>query len=525
MIPDFKSLNRKIAVAVLGVAISFAVVIAAISFMTELSRSRSKTEVMINQLLDTVEYSAAIATYTNNQQIAEDVINGLIRNDIVHKIYIHGDQGLSLKKERNTQAGNGIDIIRKLPSPFDSQQTIGIIVVSSEAYYSLEEAKHSALINAINSIFLIGLTTVLILIVVRNRLAQPLTVVSNTLHAISAGEQNRIVPLSTHGNDELGRLVVDINKLLDVLETKFANEQSLREKVERIEKQLRDMFESSSAGLFQLDQEGRVLSCNPNLAKVLNNYELSDHEVIGKDFAELFFNHPENFRTMLCKAIESGQLEAKDFSLKLRPRQNPLWIHCLLSKIANADGHDRFEGVVFDITPRVVAEQITRHEAEYDALTGLLRRSAAEVKLQSLIAIPLKFPLAVMLLDLDGFKAVNDTHGHNAGDKVLIETAVRLKNSVRSQDILARLGGDEFMIVLNQCETADVEATVAKKIIEAIQQPIMLTAHISVTIGVSIGIASYPIHGADIASLLKAADEAMYDVKRNGKNNFAVKQG
>jgi diguanylate cyclase (GGDEF)-like protein len=89
--------------------------------------------------------------------------------------------------------------------------------------------------------------------------------------------------------------------------------------------------------------------------------------------------------------------------------------------------------------------------------------------------------------------------------------------------MVARLGGDEFMIVLNQCPTSNVKLTIAEKIINAIQVPITLHSAITVQIGVSIGIASYPIHGYDIASLLKAADEAMYTVKRSGKNAYAVK--
>jgi diguanylate cyclase (GGDEF)-like protein/PAS domain S-box-containing protein len=522
-IKHFRSLNHKIATTVISVAISFAVLTAVVSFMTELSRSRDKTEIMINQLLDTVEYTAAIASYTNNRQIAQDVISGLLRNDIVHKVHIKGDQGLMLENERNTPAGQGVAIIRKLPSPFDKQQTVGTITVDSEAYYSQQEAKHGAFMNALNSFLLIGLTTGLILFVVRARLAKPLTQVSDTLHAISAGEQNRIAPLFNNKNDELGRLVLDINKLLNVLETKFANERTLREKIEHIEKQLRTIFESSSAGLFQLDQTGKLLTCNPTLTKVFNKHQLSNDEIIGKDFADLFFEHPEHFRQMSHDATQSGQLEARDFALNINPENDGLWIHCLLSKIGDNDSHHHFEGVIFDISKRIEAEQAIRYQAEYDTMTGLLRRPAAEAKLKALLAAPIQLPVTVLLLDLDGFKAINDVYGHDAGDLVLIETAKRFKNNLRGNDIAARLGGDEFMIVLNKCDVKDVELTIAEKIIRAVQVPITLNANTNVQVGVSIGIATYPTHGHDLASLLKAADEAMYEVKRQGKNSFAVK--
>lgn len=309
---EFRSLNRKIAVAVLGVAVTFAVVAAVLSFVAEFSRSRNKTEVMINQLLDTVEYSAAIASYTSNQQIAQDVINGLLRNDIVHKVQLLGDQGLKLQKERATPGGHGFTIVRKLSSPFDSQQTIGTLTVDSEAYYSLEEAEHGALMNAINSILLIGLTTALILFVVRVRLAQPLARVSGALHAISAGEQNRLVPIPKNNDDELGRLIQDINKLLDVLETKFVNERALREQIEHIEKQLRTVFESTSAGLFQLDSRGKLLTCNPTLTRSSKQTSFAFGGFDRSRFCRQFFEQVEYFRYMLRDALLSGQLETKD---------------------------------------------------------------------------------------------------------------------------------------------------------------------------------------------------------------------
>lgn len=519
----FRSLNRKIAISVLGVAIGFAVLASIVSFMAELTHSRNKTQIMVNQLLDTVEYSAAIAAYSNNRQIAQDVTQGLLRNDIVHKVQIKGDQALLVEDERKTSSPDGFTISRNLHSPFDDRRTVGLITVNSDAYYNLQEARHGALMNAISSFMLIALTTGIILLVVRSSFISPLALVSDTLHAIIAGNRDRIAPLPKNKNDELGRLVIDINSLLDVLETKFANEHSLRTKIEQIEKQLRNIFESTSAGLFQLDQNGKILTCNPTLTRVLNKPQLPYEQVLGKDFAELFFENPEQVRQMLYETQHSNQLETRDFSLSEESAKGKRWVHCLLSKIEDVDKGYSFEGVVFDISKRIEDEQAIRYQAEYDDLTGLLRRASAELKLKALLAAPIQFPVSVMLLDLDGFKAINDNHGHDVGDQVLIETAKRFKNTVRGGDIVARLGGDEFMIVLSKCETKNVELIVAEKISQAIQLPIAISHQTEVNIGVSIGIATYPMHGSDIASLLKSADEAMYEVKRQGKNGFAVK--
>jgi methyl-accepting chemotaxis protein len=165
---------------------------------------------MINQLLDTVEYSTAIAAYTNNEQIAKDVIQGLMRNDIVQEVIIDGDQGLHLTQAKEQTKTNVQEIKRPLLSPFDIRQVIGSISVLPRGDYNLVEATHSALLSAINSFLLIALTAVIILWVFRRNIVQPLTIVSNTLHEISAGEKQRLAPLLSHHNDELGRLVVDI---------------------------------------------------------------------------------------------------------------------------------------------------------------------------------------------------------------------------------------------------------------------------------------------------------------------------
>jgi diguanylate cyclase (GGDEF)-like protein/PAS domain S-box-containing protein len=513
-------------ISVVIAAIGFAIITAAIFYSTELARSRDKTKVMVNQLLDTVEYSSAIAAYTNNEQIAKDVIQGLLRNDIVQEVNIISDQGFHLENSKEPIAKNSQKINRTLVSPFDSKQAIGSITVIPRGDYNLVEATHSALLSAINSFLLITLTTVIILWVFRHNILQPLTVVSDTLHDISAGEKQRIAPLSKHQNDELGRLIADINGLLDVLETKFNNERSLRERIEQIEKQLRNIFESTSAGLFQIDHQGKILTYNPTFLKFLVNDELSSDGLTGHDFGETFVEDPKLFKEMVHAATSSKSLVSNDLALRIgNDNGGQRWMHCLLSRIDEPNGQVLFEGVIFDISTRIAKENAIRHQAEYDALTGVLRRDSIERNLAEFLEDTRQWPIVLMLLDLDGFKAVNDNYGHDAGDEVLVEVTQRFKNNIRSSDVVGRLGGDEFVIILNKCEPINAELTIAKKIIQAIQEPIVLKSKQTVNIGVSIGMASNTIPGSTVETLMKAADNAMYMVKRQGKNSFAVNKG
>jgi diguanylate cyclase (GGDEF)-like protein len=134
-----------------------------------------------------------------------------------------------------------------------------------------------------------------------------------------------------------------------------------------------------------------------------------------------------------------------------------------------------------------------------------------------------KSAMAVVYLDLDGFKQINDTLGHDAGDILLKTVAERLVETVREEDTVARLGGDEFIIVLWHVSGNDVAATVALKVIEAVSQPYDIEGH-TVSITISAGVGVYPVHGEDADTLMKSADLALYEAKRAGKNVYRISE-
>ena len=167
-----------------------------------------------------------------------------------------------------------------------------------------------------------------------------------------------------------------------------------------------------------------------------------------------------------------------------------------------------------------------RKMAHFDAVTGLQSLHFLQQHAGNYLARSKRMQqhIAVMFLDLDGFKSVNDTWGHDAGDQVLQEVANRLTRILREADQLARIGGDEFVIMVDNIEEHHSVEVVAQKMIDEIKKPMELicseTEQHFAEIGVSIGIAFYPEHGEDIESLIKAADKAMYHVKKHGKNNY-----
>jgi diguanylate cyclase len=168
--------------------------------------------------------------------------------------------------------------------------------------------------------------------------------------------------------------------------------------------------------------------------------------------------------------------------------------------------------------------QVELHRsANYDKLTELPNRSLFIDRLKQTFKQSKRYErkFALLFIDLDGFKTVNDTQGHDAGDNLLISVAERLLDCVRDSDTVARLGGDEFTIILSTITTSDNAKAVAGKIIEVLSEPFIIQDH-DVQIGASIGISIFPDHGDDTEILLKKADNAMYQAKKEGKNDYRL---
>ena len=176
---------------------------------------------------------------------------------------------------------------------------------------------------------------------------------------------------------------------------------------------------------------------------------------------------------------------------------------------------------VVDVTEKKRVEDIIRQQANFDTLTELPNRRLVHDRLQQHIKMSRRegLPLALMFIDLDGFKAINDKFGHDVGDAVLMSAANRMRECVRETDTLGRLGGDEFVIVLGQLESVASADRVGKVILKVLSEPIALPDQ-TVQVSASIGIAFYPDDADDIPELFACADRAMYAVKRNGRNGI-----
>ncbi|QJT09287.1 sensor domain-containing protein [Oceanidesulfovibrio marinus] len=297
----------------------------------------------------------------------------------------------------------------------------------------------------------------------------------------------------------------------------------LEEALRAAESTYRNIFENAVEGIFLAPVDGPYLRVNPAMAAI---FGYSSPESIVQDVSsamEQLFPDPETRAKCFHSLQEDGTV--RHFESRTRGRNGEaIWISISARALSDASGAVvSLEGLAEDITERKAREQQLKRLATIDELTSIPNRHLFLDRFAEMIEQSSRLGLSIALLyiDLDDFKLVNDNHGHHIGDKVLSLAAERLRHRVRKTDIVARLGGDEFCVLISNPATgADVQAA-ATHIIATLSAPYTFedfTCHI----GVSIGIAMFPGDGDSSDELLRKADAAMYVAKRSGGNSFAV---
>ncbi|HYC41989.1 MAG TPA: EAL domain-containing protein [Noviherbaspirillum sp.] len=254
-------------------------------------------------------------------------------------------------------------------------------------------------------------------------------------------------------------------------------------------------------------------------------------EIIGPSFDDhasvLEAVHPDDIQAVREAPFRASR-ERPRYRLEyrlIRPDNgNTVWLESRGHVVFNADGAPIFvKGVALDITERKRAEKQIADAARHDTLTGLPNRALLHEYCSHLLAHALRSGTsgALLFIDLDRFKPINDLYGHDAGDKVLKDVAQRLLACTRKEDVVSRLGGDEFIVVLPSIASPHDRATVAGHIVEAVSQPIPF-GELQLSVSPSIGISVFPEHGSDLESLIRCADFAMYAAKKAGRSTFKV---
>jgi diguanylate cyclase (GGDEF)-like protein/PAS domain S-box-containing protein len=279
------------------------------------------------------------------------------------------------------------------------------------------------------------------------------------------------------------------------------------------------LFDRNLAGVYRATIDGRILDCNQACLTILGFSalaELNDRRIFDS------YTTPSDGEELIQRVRQDGAVSGVETSLR-RPDGTPVWVLQNVSLAAAPQGKEILEATLVDITDRKLAEEQIRYQAYHDALTDLPNRALFKDRLGLAVAHAERrgSQVAVLFLDLDRFKLINDTLGHTVGDHLLQGMADRLKSCVREEDSVARVGGDEFTILLMDLRRPADAMIVARKILDVVQRPITIDGH-ELYVTCSIGISMSPADGEDAETLLKNADNALYRAKEAGKNQYQL---
>ena len=283
-----------------------------------------------------------------------------------------------------------------------------------------------------------------------------------------------------------------------------------------------EVIRSMTEAVTVTDLNYHFISVNPAFTRMTGYVE---EEVIGRDAALLNCRQhaPEIYHHVRNVLAETGHWRGEMWQRRKDGEEFLCWIE--INQVRDSSGQpSHIVCVLTDITDRKRVEQELRYLANYDTLTGLPNRTLLGERLGHAIINARRgnHKVAVLFIDLDRFKHVNDSMGHAAGDRMLKAAGARLRHVVREQDTVARLGGDEFTVVLEDLLDVRDAEQMAQRLIEAFQSPLGLGGSQEVVISPSIGVAMYPDHGQVPTDLLKYADTAMYQAKDRGRNTYTV---
>ncbi|HXS21587.1 MAG TPA: diguanylate cyclase [Steroidobacteraceae bacterium] len=486
--------------------------LAAANLVHEHEYSRLESE--LEQLVSTVESTTQIACYLNDQTLAREVVTGLMKTDAVGGVRIMSGNNVLYESMRpgTTRRGKRVaQIDRPINSPFDASRQVGSMTV-----YLSPAQLHAHAWTYTRFILLIlagevaavsgGVALTVFLVVTR-----PIKGISDELHRLRqrAGPLLQ-VPAGNEG-DEIGRLVADVNSLIASLNQLVEAERSLRIQHEVFERQMRLVLEKTALGICIMDEHGALQSCNPAFLRLLAIPKLGTDA--ARTLQQILAPYAAEIGEMISRCHAVGKPCEADFEVWREEHAAVNWIELSLNPL----GPQLLLGVIDDVTERKRSVAAAQQLAMSDPLTGLLNRRGLEAAIAHAFAAAANpGGLAMLAIDLDHFKEVNDTLGHEAGDRVLHHVGRVIAAAVRRTDLVGRLGGDEFLAVLVGVGPAQQALQIAEDIIARLDAPLELQGT-AVRVGASIGIAVSAGNEDNPAALLRRADAAMYASKQAGR--------
>lgn len=340
------------------------------------------------------------------------------------------------------------------------------------------------------------------------------------LHGLVSRARRQRLVLEQIARDQEA-LITSRTEALAKLNQTLSSELAERQRREHELRLAATVFSAAAEAIMVTDANNHILRVNPAFS-VITGY--TEREVLGRNPRLLSSGrHSQAFYAEMWASLESrGHWEGEIWNRHKSGDVRVEWLSISVIE-GGSEGAGKYLAVCHDISRYKEAEELLRHKAYHDALTDLPNRLLFNDRLNAALQQARRYErsVALLLVDLDKFKDVNDTYGHAAGDELLVQVSGRLRGCMRDSDTVARLGGDEFAILLPQAASVEEAADVARRVIALLGAPFHLGMGV-VEISGSVGIAMYPLHAGSLDELMRRCDSAMYAAKLSGRNGYRV---
>lgn len=478
-------------------------------------RNQEAADQRLNELLDTVESTVQVACFARDNVLATEVANGLLSNSEVQSIRIlTGENVLAqVEKHNGYSAASAPRLHRDIFSPFDTRQRVGQIqltpnqpAIQARIGEEISLIRRQFLLQLLGAAVVTIFTTLMIIV-------RPIKAISDALHTMNPLEGERLALPPAHQRTEIGRLIDDVNLLSGRLVNSLEEERTLRLQREMDEKKYHAIFDNAESGIFIVNRLGVITSWNRAFARLL---EIADQEssTVTRSINDLTWGEPAKIRDLITSALDDLQLVSGDVVLQLADAHSTRWLNIVLSPIDEY----HVQGVVHDVSELKASEADAQRQVVTDPLTGLVNRVGMEMALQDFLlahASGKAEDFALLIVNLDGFKKINEGIGLPTGDEILKITRTRIRTCLKNDDLVGRLSGDIFAIVLQDIAHSEAIESIARRILNVLRQPYVVGG-ISINLHGSIGITLFPHDGATVPTLLRHAELAVDKAKADG---------
>lgn len=515
--------------ALLGVSLIIGIFFSFASYVYFFDDEQKHTIRTMQDLLNSAENTTSIACYLSDKNLANEVVNGISKNNVVSKVTIHsGEKVLAVSKKQALPISFELPVVfkqypdfitREIFSPFNPREKVCTVNMEINQATVNKNSTDKALFIVELLLFQNLLIASVLSLIVFVFFTRPIKLISDRLHALSPQKGELLEHPENNKENELGRLVNDVNKIIANLVSSLDEEKNLRIQHALEEKKFQTFFENAETGIFKMNSHGELISYNQALVRMLSLK--TDDGSPSPALLDLISGQELHLHLMIDAALKESRVVSEDFCIEPGQLKEKKWINVVLHAAEN----DLLQGLINDITDRKYKEEAAQHLAVTDHLTGLNNRLGLERKLAHLMkenALGHPSPFFLLLIDLDKFKEVNDKYGHKAGDMVLIQFSSILTGILRKTDFIARLGGDEFVVLLCDLTDQSKAIEIAGKIIAEASRPVDVGHGISARIGASIGINYASGTSVSAEKLLAETDQAMYEAKQSGRNTYVL---